>query len=199
MRNVLSGIHSWSVFNEARGIDFNGFFVQAPAGNVLIDPPTLRPEDEEEIERLGLPGAILLTNKDHVRMARECRDRFGAQIGISALDAPLIEFRPDFTFKDGDALPGSFVAVHVPGNKSPGETALLHPEGGGTLILGDALIGKPSGDLTLLPPEKYADPARARAGLRRLLEYPFRSILIGDGPLVPLRERAALERFLQHG
>ena len=50
-----------------------------------------------------------------------------------------------------------------------------------TFIVGDALIGKPPGAVSLLPAEKYADITKAREGLRRLLKYNFDSLLVGDG------------------
>lgn len=199
MKEVLPGFHSWSVFIPERNLDFNGFFLVDSVENVLVDPPALSPADGREIIRLGAPGTILLTNRDHVRRSRECRDLFRCRIGIHELDAPLLDFQPDFVFGDGDPLPGSLSAVHVPDNKSPGETALLRTAGDGILILGDALIGTPSGGLTLLPPSKYRDLALTRAGLRRLLDHRFRSILIGDGPLTPIRGRSALERFVEEG
>jgi len=199
MKEVVPGIWSWSVFSETKRMDFNGFFIVGSSGNVLVDPPALRVEEQEGIKELGVPGAILLTNKDHVRTARECRSLFRADIGIHEMDAPFLEFRPDFQFRDGDCLPGSLVAVHIPDNKSPGETAFLHSAGGGALILGDAVIGRPGGDLSLLPAEKYADVDRAHAGLHKLLDHPFASVLMGDGPLTPVRGRSALERFLDRG
>ena len=46
--------------------------------------------------------------------------------------------------------------------KSPGESALYIQQGKGVLIVGDELIGKPSGYLSLLEPEQYSDAARQR-------------------------------------
>jgi glyoxylase-like metal-dependent hydrolase (beta-lactamase superfamily II) len=197
MRAVLPGIHSWSVFSEEKRLDFNGFLLVSPGGNVLIDPPRLDPQGEESLRRLGLPAVILLTNKDHRRSAPELRERYSARLGIHELDAPLLGIRPDFTFRDGEMLPGGARTVRVPDNKTPGETVFLLEREGGIAVLGDALIGRPDGGLSLLPPEKYADPVRAREGIRRLLEHPFRRILIGDGPLLPVRDRSALVRFLE--
>jgi hypothetical protein len=63
------------------------------------------------------------------------------------------------------------------------------------LILGDALIGKPPGALSLLPPEKFADPERARTGAARLAELDVDVVLVGDGVSILARGRSALETF----
>lgn len=65
------------------------------------------------------------------------------------------------------------------------------------LIVGDALIGKPSGALSLLSPEKYQDVRTARDGLRRLLKYQFDSMLVGDGTSITFGAKQAVEKVLQ--
>src|SRR5690606_11984840 len=119
----------------------------------------------------GAPEAILLTNKDHRRAAFPLKDVFKIPVGIHEADGPFLEHRPDFLFKDYDRLPLGLAAIHLPAMKSPGETAFFFGAGGGTMVLGDALIGAPPGSLKLLPREKIADPDRAKASLKRLLDF----------------------------
>ncbi|HEX9154857.1 MAG TPA: hypothetical protein VF819_04790, partial [Nitrospira sp.] len=69
--------------------------------------------------------------------------------------------------------------------------------GKGILIVGDALIGKPAGALSMLPTEKYADAAKAKEGLRRLLKYNFDAILVGDGTSILTGAKQSVERVLQ--
>jgi len=64
------------------------------------------------------------------------------------------------------------------------------------LIVGDALIGKPAGSVSLLPAEKYADLAKAKEGLRRLLKYEFDSLLVGDGASILTGGKSVVERLL---
>jgi glyoxylase-like metal-dependent hydrolase (beta-lactamase superfamily II) len=90
-----------------------------------------------------------------------------------------MELKPTKTFNDGELLPGGIWVIHLQDQKSPGESALFLQQGKGVLIVGDALIGKPPGGLSLLPAEKYADAAKAKAGLRRLLKYQFDAVLMG--------------------
>ena len=195
MKEIVPGIYSWSWFSEEKGIDFNGFFVQASAEAVVVDPPPYRQEDLRQMEQLGAPQAILITNRHHIRKSRELAAHFRIPIQIHEADASLVEPRPESTFKDGELLAAGITAIGVPDSKSPGETA-LHVPRSNTLILGDALIGKPAGSLSLLPASKFKDPDRARQGLRRLLEVPFETILVGDGTPILRRGKEALQEFL---
>jgi glyoxylase-like metal-dependent hydrolase (beta-lactamase superfamily II) len=112
-------------------------------------------------------------------------------------DAPQLDLKPSKTFKDGELLPGGIWVIHLKDQKSPGESALYVQLGMGVLIVGDALIGTPAGALSLLPPEKYREIAKAKEGLRRLLKYNFDSILVGDGASIMVGAKQAVENALQ--
>lgn len=177
MKQLLDGVWTWSVFDEARQVDFNGYWVDTGSARALIDPV---PFDEAAIARLGPPIEVILTNKDHRRAAALARGRFGAAIVAHALDRPLVDIPIDREFEDGAVLAGALRAIHLPGQKSPGETA-LHWAARRVLFLGDALWGKPAGALTMLPAAKYKDVGAARAGLQRLATLDVDAILMGDG------------------
>jgi glyoxylase-like metal-dependent hydrolase (beta-lactamase superfamily II) len=197
MIEVVPGIFSWSVFSAEKGLDFNGHWVLAGGTSVLIDPPVLAEAQAGEIDRGGRPAAILITNAHHGRDAGACAKRWGAPILVPEADAALLPagLDPQGVFRDGDLLPAGLKAIALTGQKTPGESALLFGPGR-SLIVGDAVIGRPPGSLSLLPDGKYADPKAARAGLRRLLEVPFESLLVGDGTSLIAGGRAALERLL---
>jgi len=108
-----------------------------------------------------------------------------------------MDVKPSKTFKDGELLPGGIWVIHLADQKSPGESALYIQQGKGVLIVGDALIGKPAGSVSLLAPEKYGDLTKARAGLRRLLKYHFDSILVGDGTSILGGAKQVVEQVLQ--
>lgn len=187
---------TWARFSEEKQLDFNGYYVSLPGGAVLIDPPLLREEDADQIETRGAPSKILLTNKDHRRGAPEARRRFRCPIAIHSADVPLVGCEVDETFEDGDRIAGTLAVVHVPDSKSPGESAFWWADRR-ILFLGDALIGKPPGALSLLPPEKFKDTVRARKGLERLKILGAETILVGDGVSIVADGRAALESFFE--
>jgi hypothetical protein len=196
---VAPGVLQWSVWHAERALDFNGLLVLDPAGNVVVDPPELDSGHWDEIWTRGGVAHVVLTNRHHVRRTAEVVARTGARVHAPARDADGLDVGVDATFRDGDELPAGLRAVAVPHSKTPGETALLLPRDGGTLILGDALIGGAGGALTLLPAEKLPNPATAARGLRVLLEHAWSRVLVGDGSNPPGGRRAVEDFLVHHG
>ncbi len=137
-----------------------------------------------------------MTNRDHAREAAACQADFRCGIYVPEADAPQMELKPTKSFKDGELLPGGIWVIQLKDQKSPGESALFIQQGKGVLIVGDALIGKPTGSLRLLPNEKYTDAMKAKEGLRRLLKYNFETVLVGDGSSILNGAKQAVERAL---
>ncbi len=197
MRNLFDDIWSWSVYSKQKRLEFNGYLLCGQDGTVLVDPPALEEGDLASIRRGQAPFHILLTNKDHCRESQAAKQQLQADIWIHEADAEMLEVPPDRTFVGGDSLPGGLLALQVPDNKSPGETALYFQGHEGVLILGDALIGSPVGELSLLPEGKYADHRKAKEGIRVLLEPTYRTVLVGDGVSIFRNGREAVQRFLE--
>ena len=183
MDEILKDIYTWSVYSEEKKLNFNGYFIasQHPLfGNVVVDPPQASESDLEQMECLGFVQHIIITNRDHIRWSEEFQQKFGAEIQMNTNDITNNAMVSDRNFKNGDMIAGFLQAVVIPDNKSPGETALFWAERK-TLFLGDALIGKPPGAVTLLPEEKYDDIQRAKAGISILHKLDFEHLLLGDG------------------
>ncbi len=196
MREIIPGIYTWSWLSPRHGYDFNGYVFNSAEGLIVIDPAIMQDKDMGELRNLGTPSHIILTNKDHERTAYEIRDRFGAKIYVNKEDAPLLKQSAEHKFDAGDILPGNLRAIKVPNNKSPGETALLLLRGKGILFIGDAVIGWPVGEFSLLPADKYVDPLSAKRSIKVLLEHEFDTVLVGDGESVLKRGKEAIIRFL---
>jgi hypothetical protein len=199
MRVCFEDVWSWSVYSNEKRLDFNGYVIRGEEETVLVDPPEPVPEDMEKLRLEPQPYHIVLTNRDHLRAAEGLRGQLGARLWIHEADAEGLDTTPDATFQDGDELPGGMRAVHVPDSKSPGETALYLARHDGILILGDALIGNPIGELRLLPDSKFADPAKARRGIEVLLDLSYGTVLVGDGTSIFRNGRDAVRRFLEEG
>ena len=198
MDEILKDVYTWSVFSEEKKLNFNGYFIptqHALFGNVVIDPPPVSDLDLAQMETLGSVQQILITNRNHIRWSRELQEKFDAEIRMNFADEQSEDMISDHNFGDGDMLAGFLKAVVIPDNKSPGETALYWEEKK-ILFLGDALIGKPPGDVSLLPPEKYADIEKARAGIKVLDPLNFNSVLMGDGEPILTGGKKAIVRFL---
>lgn len=197
MKQLLPGIWQWSWFSEEKQLNFNGLFLTVGEHKIVIDPPPMTADASTLIRRQGALDYIIVTNRDHIREAVTYQAEFRCQLHVPEADAPQMEVKPSKTFKDGELLPGGIWAVQLKDQKSPGESALYIQQGKGVLIVGDALIGKPAGALSLLAPEKYGDIGKAKEGLRRLLKYNFDSILVGDGASIIGGAKQALEHALQ--
>ncbi|MBM4127015.1 MAG: hypothetical protein FJ247_06660 [Nitrospira sp.] len=200
MKQLLPGIWQWSWFSEERQLDFNGLFLTIGEHAILIDPPPMTAEAKSLIRRNGPVDYIIVTNRDHARESAACQVEFACQLYVPKPDAPQMDLKPTRTYTDGELLPGGIWVVQLNDQKSPGESALFiqqgQGQGKGILIVGDALIGKPAGSVSLLPAEKYADAAKAKEGLRRLLKYEFESLLVGDGTSILTGGKPAVGRLL---
>jgi glyoxylase-like metal-dependent hydrolase (beta-lactamase superfamily II) len=197
VKQLLPGIWQWSWFCEEKQLNFNGLFLTVGEHKIVIDPPPMTADASTLIRRQGALDYIIVTNRDHIREAVTYQAEFRCQLHVPEADATQMEVKPSKTFKDGELLPGGIWAVQLKDQKSPGESALYIQQGKGVLIVGDALIGKPAGALSLLAPEKYGDIGKAKEGLRRLLKYNFDSILVGDGASIIGGAKQALEHALQ--
>jgi hypothetical protein len=197
MKPLFEDVLSWSVYSKQKRLDFNGHLLRSEKETVIVDPPPMEPDDREKLHREARPFHILLTNKDHQRDSQELRRQLEAEIWIHEADAGMLDEPPDRTFQDGERLPGGLRAVHVPDNKSPGDTAFHLDRHEGILILGDTLIGHPIGELSLLPEEKFADVEKARAGIRVLMDLSYEIVLVGDGLSIFRNGRDAVQRFLE--
>ena len=194
MKALFPGIWQWSWFSEEKQLNFNGLFLTVGEHRIVIDPPPMTAEAATLIRRQGQLDYIIVTNRDHAREAAACQTDFRCQLQVPDADASQMDLKPTKTYKDGELLPGGIWVIQLQDQKSPGESALFLQQGKGVLIVGDALLGKPPEALSLLPAEKYADAAKAKAGLRRLLKYQFDAILVGDGASILTEAKTAVER-----
>ena len=195
MRELLPGIETWGRLSERHGYDFNGTFVRHADGNLCIDP--VEP-DAATLDRLAEQGVarVLITNRNHVRAANAVRERTGAPVAIHPADADYARAQGaqiDGALAAGERI-GPFSVVAMPG-KSPGEVALFDPARR-ILVVGDAVIGNPPGQLSLLPERVIDDPALLRASLRCALELDFDAIVVGDGVSIPSAARDRLRELL---
>jgi len=197
MKTIAPDIRQWSFFSPEKQLDFNGLLLTINDHCILVDPPPMEAADRTAVLKGRTVDYILLTNRDHVREAEVCRRDFKAKVYAPEADAPLMEIPIDKTYKDGELLPGGLWAVHLKDMKSPGESALFLDRGKGSLILGDSLIGRPSGQLNLLPADKFADIAKARESLARLLKYNFDTVLVGDGASILTGGKEAVRRAIE--
>ncbi len=178
------GLFEWSVYDPAVKVELHAHALVVGGELLCIDPIPLRREAREELlAAAGVSGfgSILLTNGNHARAAEEFRRRF--RTGVGAHEDAREALRADGLEVDGP--PRGMKALALPGF-GPGEVAYWHPEDGGTLFVGDALINLPAPYGFSVLPDKYCSDSRvAWASLRTLLEVDFTRMLFAHGtPLV---------------
>ncbi|MEM7518607.1 MAG: MBL fold metallo-hydrolase [Planctomycetota bacterium] len=183
----LDGMHTFSVYQDDKGIDFNGFFWKRDAGNVLIDPMPLSDADVNFVMQEGGVRVILLTNADHLRWAADAKERFGARVAAQAEEkerfgdaADLVDLWFSETKDLPDELRGDVELHPLRGGKSPVEPA-LHLLPLGALLFGDLVRSHVSGKLCLLPPPKISDREAVMESLEPLRKLEVEAILLGDG------------------
>lgn len=168
-------LYAWSVFDEARNIDFNSLCWVRPQGNVVIDPLPLSPHDAAHLASLGPVAVVIVTNSDHLRNSAVLAEAHDARLcGPAAEGLEGVE-----GLRDGDEVVPGLTVLELHGSKTPGELALLLE--GDTLITGDLIRSHAGGRLHRLPEPKLTDVDAARASIQRLADLPVQAVLVGDG------------------
>lgn len=198
----LDGLHCWSAWQPEQAIDFNGFFLEIPGGNILVDP---LPLDEARLafaRRRGGATHVLVTNADHWRATDQARTALGARVIAPAGERERLGDRAgsvDIWLASAGDLPEPLREAIEPfflrGGKSPVEVA-LHLKRQKALLFGDLVRSRASGRLTLLPDGKLRDKPLALESLRPLLGRSFDAVLLGDGDCIFTGGREALFSML---
>jgi glyoxylase-like metal-dependent hydrolase (beta-lactamase superfamily II) len=179
------------------------FYVEAETATLIVDP--LVPAHEaarfwdaldRDVERRGMPVAVLLTQAAHGRSSGEVASRYGAEVwGHHEARAKV----GDATFhavESGDTVPGGRVLEFD--QEEGGSGTPLYLESHRAAAVGDVFISRDDG-LHVWWGHGSSDEAwyreRLVPSLQRWLELPIEHVLIAHGPQVgPGELRSALER-----
>jgi len=174
-------LFTWSAYDEAQQVDFNGFLWKRQGGNVVVDPVALAEADRKHLDDLGGAAWIVLTNSAHVRAAREVADRTGARLLGPSGERLVFPITCERWLSDGEEPVPGLVVRELHGSKTAGELALVLEDA--TAVFGDLVRAHHAGALMLLRREKLRDPALAVESLRRFrtLHPRVEHVLVGDG------------------
>ncbi len=195
LRELIHGIVFHSVFDPRWGLNFNHYLLKSREGLVWIDPLTVEACLLEEVERIGNPEHVILTQPASAPLASEVRKRYGARIYVHQKDADLLDQSPDETYSKDDVLPGNMRPVVIPLGKGNRDVALHIGRGRGIVYLGGTAVGWPTGELSLVPEESYDPPAEPRDSLKVLMKYDFDHLALRIGEPLLVDARGALARF----
>ncbi len=190
LTHVSSDYVIWQVYDPAVKAELFSTAVRTPSGIVIVDPIPLADEARSQLDEIGGIAAVLLTNANHVRAARA----FASDQSM-VLPAELIrEFPGAQSLTDSTCVCGlNVVAIN---GAAPGEFALHDPRGGGTLIIGDALINFEPHGFALLPAKYCTDQKKMMRSLRCLLDLPFTSMFFAHGYPITTTARHRLAALL---
>ena len=189
--------YRWEAYDPASKVDLCASALQVDGRLYFVDPfPLARPALAELLEEAA-PAGIVVTNGNHARAAAEFRRRFKIPLALHADARAETALEPDETMpaEGGPVFGGVFEAVPLPGGAA-GEVALYRADGGGLLVVGDAVINLPSFPLALLPDKYCADPKQLRRGVTGLLERPFSKMLFAHGEPLLSNAHARLAAML---
>lgn len=188
--------------------DVGCVYYEAPEAVVLIDPlvPSGPPDEERflraldrDVERLGLPVAILLTTHWHERSAAMLRDRYMSQPSadiwapesfVTNLAATGVR-----SISAGVRLPAGIAVVPT---SRPGQVVYWLPAPRAA-VPGDLLLGDGAGGLRVCPDawlQGAEAPREVRVALRALLDLPVEMVLVSHGAPVIAGAHAALAAAL---
>jgi hypothetical protein len=161
----------------------------------LVDPVELGTEALKNLEERQKIAGIVVTNENHERAARRFAERFSVPIyrhaGMGKPDA----LPRTIDLRDKDEIEPGLRAVALEGAPA-GEIALHYKAGGGTMVVGDALINFEPYGFGLLPAKYCRDYKLMRRSLHKLLDYAFERMLFAHGTPILSEARARLEKLL---
>jgi hypothetical protein len=158
----------------------------------IFDPIALPKKSRQEFESFGTIGRIVISNANHMRATEVFAEPESAVVFVPAeLSA---QFSNSHTLSDGLEL-GPVRATQIEG-AAAGEFAFYHPDNGGTLIMGDALINFDPHGFTLLPKKYCIDQKQMTRSLRKLLDFDFTRIFFAHGNPIMLRGHDRLAALL---
>jgi glyoxylase-like metal-dependent hydrolase (beta-lactamase superfamily II) len=196
LQAITRHLYQWSGFHTQWKIDFDSHALQTPDGLVLIDPLQPAPAVLRQLEQLGAPIAIILTNANHDRDADWFRKHYDIEIYAHEKAQPECDTRIDVLVLDGEKLPGGLTARHLPGSAA-GELALFTRLDGGLVIIGDTLLNSAETGLAFLPDEYLADRKLTRQSLQKLLNLNFKVAVFAHGPALSDGAKRHITNFLK--
>jgi hypothetical protein len=174
---VSPDLFLWRAYDASIKTELFSTGLVTPSGTYLIDPIPLRPGLGRSLTNIA---AVIITNENHERSARDFADQFQVPIHSAASNS----FPPDLT------------AVRLEG-AAPGEIAVHSKAAGGVMVIGDALINFDPYGFTFLPSKYCQNSKLMRKSLARLLDYSFERMLFAHGTPIQSGPRERLKSLLE--
>lgn len=198
MDEVIDGVLHWSAHHD--GIDQTVHSHLHVASGAVFDP-LLPAGGVDALAAAGLPSAVLLSNRHHLRHGARLAEAYGIPIRCHEAGLHAFSGGPEVAgFAFGDTVADGVRALEL-GVLTPEDTVFHLDAGPGALLFADGLMRR-DGELCFVPDGLMGDdPEGVRRGLRARLaalaeEEDFDVLLFAHGE--PLRSggKDALRTFL---
>jgi hypothetical protein len=196
MDEIARGIYHWRTYHEGIGAKVSSYYIEPAA--TAID--AMAPEEGLDFFSGRNLDRVVLSNRHHYRQGDTFATTLDIPVYVVEEVAGELEDRPGvkaFAFGD-EVAPG--ITAHPIEPSWPGEGALHIAVGDGLLLLGDSAMHYGE-DIAFVPEEHLGDDpegekAKLRAGLGRLLDLEFDTLLFSHGAPIVGGGKDALRAFV---
>ena len=192
---IAHGVFSWQTYDKTVKADLFSTGLETPAGTWLVDPIALAPEALPSLRARRPVSGVFVTNVNHSRAAGQFARLFAVSIFGHANLSNSVDFPVATGVRDGTTFSQGLTAIALDGGPA-GEMALHYDGGGGTIVLGDALINFEPHGFGLLPAKYCLDARLMRRSLRKLLDYSFERMFFAHGTPILRSARARVEQLV---
>ena len=195
LREVADGVLVWSCYSPHHKVELTSTAVLHKGFIYVFDPIPLAGGPLRELESMGRPWAIILTNENHTRATLDFKRRWQTTVLThprAQVDVPEIQYFARLQERWED-----WKLIHLAG-AVPGEQAFyLKPRN--LLIVGDALFNLPEhGGFQVLSDKYCEDPAMLRRSLGQLVDLNVKTLTLAHGQPITGNVRQRLRDLLGH-
>lgn len=188
---------SFCGFTSASSFGAWSYFVERPAGNVLVDSPKAVPRLLSEFERRGGVTTMFLTHRDDVADHAAFRKRFSCERVLHEADrtSETADVERTLAGRDPVELADDLVAIPTPGH-TRGHAVLLYREK--FLFTGDHLAwSRRRNGLVAFRDACWYSWKEQIVSMERLLDFSFEWVLPGHGAWHRAASRQEMRRELE--
>jgi glyoxylase-like metal-dependent hydrolase (beta-lactamase superfamily II) len=195
LNRLLPGLFVWQEYDSSVKAELFSSAIVTSDGLYIVDPIPLGAERLADLMDVAPVSGVIVTNSNHLRAASDYANTFVAPIFAHAESWPEQELSCLIKIDDGQRIGNELEVVTIDG-AAPGEIALYHSPGGGTLIVGDALINFEPYGFTFLPPKYCRNAKEMRRSLRKLAARQAERLLFAHGTPILSGAKARLQQLL---
>jgi glyoxylase-like metal-dependent hydrolase (beta-lactamase superfamily II) len=177
---IASNIAIWHDYDPGVKAELYSTSLTTSEGMYLIDPTPLEKEALDELIGPNRVAGIVVTNSNHHRISAQFAEQLSAPIFARCETFPDKTAQQTRSVADGDEICNGLRVIGIEG-VAAGEIALHYLPGGGTFVVGDALINFEPYGFVLLPAKYCSNEKEMRRSLQKLLDYEAERILFAHG------------------